>query len=237
VTRLDVAWDDKTEQVTGVLDVDLVRDEVKAGHFTSRWKGGHGRWGWGNQDGETVYFGSGSSDAMLRVYNKRLERIAKGHADQVEGVGHWQRVELQLRRERADAAAELFQGVTRDRARTMRTLAGILRGYLDFKVPSSTDTNRRRWVTAPWWAAFLGFVEKCKLVVERVRRTVETVKAWLSSCAGPSLALVQEALGVVAGRAWLAETVDQGRARWGAKHRAILAASGLAVPAGAAFGG
>ena len=222
ITRLDLAWDDKT----GVLDLDRMETEVRAGNFTSRWKGGYRRWGWGNQAGETLYFGSRSSDAMLRAYDKRQERIAKEDFDAVDGLDHWVRVELQLRRDRAEAAAALFQDVKERPRRVFAELAGVLRGYLEFKTPSPTDSNRRRWEPAGWWLDFLGHVEKARLAVEVIVKTIHDVMGWLADAVAPSLALVDAALGADRARSFLEEQTVNGRARWGPRHRAILAASG-----------
>jgi len=215
VTRLDVAWDDQE----GALDLLTVREATKKGNFTTRWKGGYRRDGWGNQEGDTLYFGSRSSDAFLCFYDKRQERLAKGH---LVDVDHWVRVELRLRRKRAEAAAAAFQRAKPDQEGVFRHLAGVLRGYLEFKTPNATDSNKRRWKAADWWLAFLGHVSKAKLAVEVVKRTIDHVKGWVWQQVAPSLALIQE----VNGSDWLArfvrDAVKDGRARWGPRHDRIL---------------
>jgi phage replication initiation protein len=219
VTRLDVAWDDKT----GVLDLDVMERAVEAGHFTSRWRGGHTWKGWGaNAGGRTLYFGSSRSDSMLRCYDKRAERLNKGLDVEEE---HWVRVEAQFRRKRADAVAELFEGVNERPRRVFAKLAGILRGYIEFKMPNATDSNKRRWEPAGWWLTFLGHVEKARLTLEKVVRTIHHVMDWVSAQVAPSLALLEEALGSDRAWAFLFAEAQEGRSRWGPKHRAILAAS------------
>jgi len=222
VTRLDVAFDD----LEGALDLGVMEDAVRAGHFTTRWKGGYKRWGWGNQAGDTLNFGSRGSDAFLRAYDKRLERLANvGECDKE----HWIRVELQLRRERADVVARLFQTVNDNARAVLVYLAGVVRGYLEFKTPSATDSNKRRWAPAGWWLSFLGFVEKARIHVDKVVRTIQHVMDWIGRQVAPSLALVEAALGSDQGWAFLYAMADQGRARWGPRHRAILSASAVAV--------
>jgi len=225
VTRLDVAWDDKTSEASGLLDLEVMKQAVADEAFTTRWRGGYKRDGWGNQSGDTVYFGSRRSDAMLRAYDKVEERIANNHADQVEGVGHWTRVELQLRRKRADVAAAVFQRVNEDPVGVFRFLAGVLRGYLEFKVPNASDSNKRRWEPAAWWLAFLGHVEKAKLTVEALVRTIQHVKDWLARSVAPSLALVEAVMGKDDGWAWLFRQTDEAKARWGPRHWAIVNAA------------
>jgi len=228
VTRLDVAWDDQS----GLLDVGRIEQEVRDGNFTSRWKGGHVRWGWGNQSGETLNFGYKGSDAMLRIYDKLAERHAKirdGKADpsEVEGIDHWTRVELQLRRKRADVVAGLFQNVKKDAQAVFIHLAGVLRGYLEFKVPNPHDSNKRRWEPASWWLAFLGWVEKARLVIEQEVRTVDQVREWIATQVAPSLAVLDRALGRERTLAYLTAEMTEARSRLGPRHRAILAASGV----------
>ena len=219
VTRVDVAWDDKE----GALDLDVMEAAVNEGSFTSRWRGGHTWKGWGDKAGsQTLYFGSGKSDTMLRCYDKRAERLSKGHEVSED---HWLRVELQLRRKRADAAAEVFQGAKVDPRAVFRHLAGILRGYLEFKVPSVSDSNKRRWEPAPWWVSFLGDVEKARLEVDAAVRTIGHVKAWVSNQVAPSLALLEKWMGSEAAWSFLRAQAVDGRARWGPRHRAILQAT------------
>jgi len=162
---------------------------------------------------------------MLRTYDKRAERIQKGHEDQVEGIEHWVRVELQLRRKRADAAAALFQASKADQVGVMRQLAGVLRGYVEFKTPTTADSNKRRWAPAEWWLTFLGHVEKARLVVEKIVRTIEDVQDWVSSQVAPSLALLEKALGFDRAWSFLRSEATAGRARWGPRHLAILRAT------------
>lgn len=221
VTRFDAAWDD----LDGALDLDVVEAALDAGEFTSRWKRGYrvkGFQGFAGP-GRTFYLGSGKSDAMLLIYDKAAERAAAG----VEFQGdHWVRVELRLRRERANTAAAVFKSVTQNAAAAMAHLAGVLRGYIEFKTPDASDSNKRRWAVAPWWSAFLGHVEKARLTVGQAElRTLDDVKAWVARQVGPSLALLQEAMGFEDAWAFLFAEAKDGRERWNAKHLAIIAAS------------
>jgi len=173
--------------------------------------------------GRTFYLGSPLSDSMLLVYDKKQERAAAGVP--FEGK-HWVRVELRLRRERANVAATLFKGVREDAGRVMRHFAGVLRGYIEFKEPNEGDSNKRRWKPAAWWLEFVGDVEKASLAVrERELATVKDIKKWFSLQVSPSMALLEESMGQVEAWAWLLGAAELGRYRWTARHRAILAAS------------
>ena len=199
---------------------------MEAGHYTTRWKKADPRQSFdlarGEYDGNGITFGRRVSDACLRVYNKRLERVVKGFED----PGHWIRAELELKRKRADAAAELYQAG--DVQGFFRHLAGVIRGYIEFKTPNPSDSNKRRWDVVSWWSRFLDGCEKARLSLqEQVKRTVESVMAWLDRSVGPSLAVVLEVLGQD-GDAWFRDVLKDGKRRWKGKHR-MLASEGLSL--------
>ena len=219
-TRLDCAFDDKI----GLLDLDLVGEALRSGDFVARWKD----WKYyqsskGGVLGETYYLGSGRSDSQLRVYDKRAERLQKGHGEQVEGVPHWIRVELQLRRKRAHAAAVEVKAAG---ARVWWHLAGVLRGMVEFKQPG-TSSQKTRWEPAAWWLRFLGGVEKARLVVDRQVRTLDNVRSWVLGQVAPSLAVLEQGMGFDAAWSFLYQVAQEGHKRLGPRHRAIIAAGAL----------
>mgnify|MGYP001328265238 CR=1 FL=1 len=224
-TRVDLCWD----ETSGLLDLAVVRDALRNRDYTARWRD---NWRYiestkGTRDhgpvrGETIYMGSSKSDTQLRCYDKRAERLQKGHEVEVD---HWVRVELQLRRKRADAVSRLWAQVRTDAEAVVTRLTGFLRSMVEFKDASSRDTNATRRPVAGWWARFLGFCEKASVeVVQAEARTVEDLQAWVDRQVGPSLALVEEKLGFAKTWAWLYEVVQDGRSRWGPRHKAILMA-------------
>jgi hypothetical protein len=221
-TRVDVALDDRE----GLLDLGTMLEHLEHRWFTSRWRKGFHKRGLdlagGGYDGNTLELGKRVSDAMLRCYDKRLERIQAGDDD----PGHWVRVELELKRERADAAAHLY--ANREESAFFAELAGVVRGYIEFKDPNGGDTNRRRWPVAAWWLAFLEGAEKARLTLrEAVKRTVDHVREWIAKQVAPSLAVVVEYMGERDAVYWLKAEARDGRRRWKGRHKAILRASGL----------
>lgn len=225
VGRIDVAWDDRA----GVLpSPGVIRDWAYQGNVSSRWKSvrrsdnfklhsNHDK----GDEGETVYFGSSESDAMLRIYDKAAERRAAGET--VEGS--WVRVELQMRHDRAHLMACEVAKVWRDGARAVSRLVGVLRGYIDFKAPNPGDSNVRRWATVSWWVAFLEDATKARLVTEKVVKTLDTVRSWVERSVSASLATIEKGMGFDGAWAWLYEVVNDGKKRMGARHQAILSAS------------
>lgn len=144
VTRLDLAFDDHT----GLLDIYRIRQDMLDQNYTSC-----SRW-WLVETGSTgncVYVGSPQSAIRIRIYDKAAER---GFDD----GRHWIRVELQLRSKRSlAAAAELVKN-----HHIGRTVCGILRNYLNFRVPTE-DTNKSRWPIAEYWDNMLLDMERISL--------------------------------------------------------------------------
>jgi phage replication initiation protein len=210
-SRLDLAIDDRV----GVLDLAPIRAAVMSWDLVSRWrqadlhlnirrtKGGV------HQAGDGVTFGNALSKARLCIYDKSLEQKTEGH---------WVRVELRLRDERADAMVEALGTIG------FAAVPMVLRGYLEFKV-ADTATRRTNWQPAEWWSAFLGEVEKLSLGVAPALRTVEKLDRWLRGQVSPGLAVwafVKTAQGAHAPDL-IAELVEQGAERWRSWHRSMLA--------------
>lgn len=150
ITRLDLAYDDHI----GTLDLYRIAADVRDRHYTSPSKKSQIIWSddqVNNVQGLSVYIGSKSSDVLIRIYDKAAEREFGAEL-------HWVRCELQLRHERCTAAvAEILK-----HEHVGRTASGILRNYIQFREPNSTDTNPSRWPVAPYW-------DKVLLDMERVR--------------------------------------------------------------------
>ena len=135
VTRLDMAYDDHT----GILDIDVLRDDTDDHMYVSRsktWKVEYG------SKGTTIYHGSPKSDMYIRIYDKAAER-------DLENV-HWIRVELQMRDEIAQG---FIAGLMRNPVGVH--FRGVLHNYLRYVVDPGIDSNMSRWPIAAYWAELL----------------------------------------------------------------------------------
>lgn len=144
LTRLDVAFDDHS----GLLDIAEVCQDVRDQSYVSRFRG----WQVVDSDGgSSATLGSRSSEILVRIYDKAAER---GFVD----GRHWVRVELQLRRDRAEAFV-LAQGDVGYK------FAGVLTNYVRFvDVPDdSVDNNRWRWPCKAYWAALVDGAQRIRL--------------------------------------------------------------------------
>lgn len=216
-TRLDLAMDDRE----GLLDLDQIERDLRAGNVTSLFRRNRRSCrkyedfdlGGGEASGRTLYLGRPTSDVQVRFYDKGA---------QLKQEGHWIRCEVQLRGIRAQLAAEAIV-----EHGDLRAVAGILRSYVQFRVPNGSDSNRRRWEVAGWWDAFLGAVERINLTAPGKPKSVQEVAGWIEKQLAPNLALVAAGLGwsVDDAYSWVSRLCQEGRKRWDHRHRAILAAA------------
>lgn len=212
LTRLDVAMDDRA----GLLQKQAIEQAIDGGRVVSRYKSVHEHrsrsLSEGSEEGWTRYFGANSSETKIRVYDKCLERLAKGE----EAEGHWMRVELQARREKAQELARVIV------AFGMSGVASVIRGLLEFK-EQGTHSQRERWDCCSWWSDFLEGVGKLRLSLSPVVRTIEKVRAWLWSAVAPLAAVVHAFDGN--SMAFFEEMVSDGRERWRSRHKQLLGAT------------
>jgi len=227
VTRFDAAFDD----FDGLLDLAVIGQAVAGKDYVSRWRRKPRHMTDYETGGQTWYFGSAASDAFCLIYDKRAERehmANRGKCEPFDG-DHWVRVELRLRRERANAAASMFKRAKADASSVMRDLAGVLRHYLEFKAPGK-DSNLRRRPVAAWWLEFIGFVERAKLELPTPEvKTVDDSVSYVVRQVAPTLAVIREYMGPEVYRKWVKQETDEGKHRWKAHHKARLVASGVAA--------
>lgn len=182
-TRVDFALDD----TVGMLDLTQIISSVKAGAFVSRAR----KWTHieNSEGGETISFGSRSSDSYIRIYDKAAEQT---QAKKKFVVGHWVRVELELKRERADAAIlTLLASINPDEQ--VKNVFGWFRSALDFKT-IGTDSNKSRWQTVEWWEKFLAYCEKVRIFLSQSVRTAQQVVDWIDRQVAPSLLVAMTVL-------------------------------------------
>ena len=173
ITRFDVAFDDHT----GVLDMKTIQDAIEAQRYVSPsnfWETIR------SSEGQSAYIGSPKSLIRIRIYDKAAER---GYTD----GRHWNRVELQLRDERADKFIRLtVKAPTKKAGEPMKPVSvaqptykgtgevaedltlgqafsGVLLNYLRIVEPSETDSNKSRWQMTDYWASILEEVGKISL--------------------------------------------------------------------------
>ena len=163
LTRLDVAYDD----LTGVLDLDMMLDYADHHYFVSRFAtknieqiampGDNGRIAKGLNCGSKA-----NGLVYIRIYNKALERGFDEKTCSELGLPypfHWVRCELQLRK---DNACGFISRVSQSSLSDVYT--SVLRNYLSFREVNVGESNKRRWEESPWWTEFLNNARAISIV-------------------------------------------------------------------------
>lgn len=140
ITRLDVAYDDHT----GVLDVGRVSQDTQCGMFVSRseyWECIT------SSKGTSIQIGSPQSKVLVRIYDKAAERGKLGE--------HWNRVEIQMRDDRAGQFSQIPLPIG-------EAFAGVLLNYLRYVVPDM-DSNKWRWPMTDYWYDLVADAERISI--------------------------------------------------------------------------
>lgn len=181
-TRIDAAVDD----FKGYFTIRQLRGKIRRGEASSKFKTARGiekvKIADGSEAGETLYLGSDKSAVQVRFYDKLKERQGAG-VEIEEGLTVWNRTEIQMRDKRADKFALILIRSYADNSNSAvnaeigRIIAGVLKNYVNFLMPSN-DSNKARWEKCSWWLEFLGEVEKVRLSQKAPDRTIEQTKKW-----------------------------------------------------------
>lgn len=137
----------------------------------------------GRSEGQTIYFGSAFSDIQFRVYEKDYERENAGKENEAH-LTTWNRFELQMRDERAQAAVmAILSGIS-----SGRLVFGIMSNYVDFLDRQRSDSNKARWPRTKWWDDFLASAEKLRLAKQAPDKTIDRKREWMEKQVTPTFA-------------------------------------------------
>ena len=190
ITRLDIAFDD----LLGLLDVQHMYEKLLSGAVTTRFRKvarvQGAAVGENRKIGDTLNIGSRSSQAFVRIYDKKAEQEYRGI--DVSEIGSWTRVELELKKEKAHMFSGLLarSSTSKDNGTAGEMSVNLLYGLLDFKVVDQNDDNKTRWATSGWWLEFLGANKKLRLSIPVSIKTIDTAKRWVATQVAPTLAMI-----------------------------------------------
>jgi DNA relaxase NicK len=217
-TRLDVAFDVFSKDI---LDLDDISKAIKDGLCVSKWRTAREFSTFNLKDGTPVggdglggfTFGSRSSRAYLRIYNKRQERLTK--AGECEH-SYWIRVEMEYKSDNAIAVGKMTM-----HNKSLDWFGENLRYYLDIKASGQTDENRSRWTSVTWWVELTAMV-KTRLPLARkiVQDVVIASKRWIKEQVAPTLAFLLKWDG--GDILWISEIMQDGLTRLSAKQQRAL---------------
>lgn len=105
---------------------------------------------------------------------------------------HWVRFEIQMR---DDHALQFLSLMT---FRTVgKTFAGVVNKYVRYVRPSDTDTNKRRWPLADYWANFIETAEKLSLYqTPGIEYNLDKLERYVIKQCGASLITYIEIVGL-----------------------------------------
>lgn len=173
ITRVDLALD------TNVKLIDKVRKSVDNKKYISKCRnisyickslGSSTRT-------ETIYFGSRSSELMIRLYDKAVEQ-------KLENID-WERWEIVLKK---DKIKEVIPYLEKNISQTFRNIL-----YTYYRPIKAIESNKSRSKVCSWYLDFLGKVEKISLYSEPKEKTIEDKWLWLEKQVAPTMALLSEA--------------------------------------------
>lgn len=182
-TRVDISIDDFTNKYFTVKKIQkYINDSLVKSKFKSTIQ--FIKKGVGNNilDGNTVWFGSRSSQIMICIYNKLEERLNNNCLIN-SSIKYWTRCELRFRDIKAQ---EVINNITILNQDLNSYIKGILLNYIQFLVPSLTDSNKSRWETATWWTAYCNNVERIQLSSLPYDTSISKKQSWLDSTVSKS---------------------------------------------------
>lgn len=176
-TRLDVSIDDFSNKYFDIkklvyyINNGLVRSKFKSTiHFNKT--------GINDQklDGNTIWFGSRSSQIMVCFYDKLQERTNNNYIID-DHIKHWIRTEVRFRDLKAHEFATRFSINDED---INCLLKGILINYIQFLKNPGNDSNKSRWPIVSWWSDFTDNVCRLRLSSLPLETSISKKKSWLN---------------------------------------------------------
>lgn len=214
VSRLDVAIDDISYDEKRYYKLDLGRIEraLKRHEFATRLtcKTHYGKdvvevtnISYENSklngySGKTLYIGNTKSNTHIRIYDKLAERKDKGF-EVDEKIKHWARFELVYRNKNALAVAEKIVELSGSCGAFEKFIAENINYYIRFVVVDGKPdvSHMCRYKSKRWWLAFVGTVEKSKLVhIKPDRNEFKKKVNWYKRTVAPTVRVLLEVVPV-----------------------------------------
>jgi hypothetical protein len=212
-SRVDVALDDMERAVEIARVVDAAAtgnffDAVSTTTISSSSRGG--------AVGQTVYFGSPSSDKRLRVYDKTVE--SKGSRDCI-------RWEVEFRRKKSVAFMDSWMSaMSKSDDKALQLMVSSVVGAVDFRQRHlSGDKERARCKSLVWWVAMKkrlsseGIRIRVPVVVQSLQRGID----WIKRAVAPTLSAVCTVLGQNA-KSFMDELMYEGAVRMSSQKRELV---------------
>ncbi len=210
-TRVDIAYDEMSycRNDINYYPYDVL-ELYEGGYVSTNVKSASVRYNSDGAGGSSLYFGSRSSDCMLRIYDKQVEQEMKTGSV----FPFWVRWEFELKHEYADNFVKdylLFD--------ISSSYFGLLGKFL--RIVDRTSDNVTRCETNKKWLQFLRFVDRdVVLYKKRAEPTLDDSAKWIAKQVVPTLLAVAMVSGN--GLDWVSDMLIDARSRLcGAKVSAV----------------
>ena len=223
ICRIDFAFDDKTETNNGLLSMSKIQKYADNKQYVSLFRVCDPHKNGDNSDyatpddeshvmeyscamkrkkdvcGHTIYFGNKKSNAFIRFYDKRAERLFKEYNCNIENapeefrlIKHWVRMEIVFKRTIAMKICNSM--LLLNEKEFSEYLAKVINNYIRFIEPD--NVRRERCSVSKWWIKFIGVIETAKLKAMHFKKS-DYVSAfrWLERSLAPTLNAVLSRVG------------------------------------------
>lgn len=183
-SRLDIALDDIHEEYYSVMGV---ARRLRSSKYVARFKEYSIVRAYKSEDeslrGQTIYLGKRGSDTFMRIYDKRLEQLAKCPSlPELPPTCRW---ELELKDDSVDCFVRLmlFEDMTLQQAYAY-TLSRF------FRIIKKDNVRKSRCSMEKKYNEMLGHIPSCQINSSKKILDIDKKKSWLLKSVSKSLALV-----------------------------------------------
>lgn len=242
VTRADIYYDDFAK----VISPESLHHQCKQGGVgVPRFENMRG---WdeyhlqnGANQGYTLYFGSNRSEKQIRFYDKfhesggkincyRWEVELKGQYAEKFGEALVERLAASLDCSSLNSSLDFITNYYKELLKGAIAFYDVPPGVRPRDLPRNwASRSRLCW----WWSELLAGLEPAKLVLDRVKPTLQRSVDWIVSQVAPSLALIRMAYGHwrIPFHHWLSEKIDKGEDRMSDRHYQMMQDALIVSPA------
>lgn len=171
ITRLDIALDSFKNLIDKIIKKYEKNEYITKFRSTKKIENKKGD----EKNGTTLYFGSRSSDIMIRIYDKAKEQKIKNL--------EWLRIEFEIKKEYAkDVVLKILNSSLSE------VFSGLLSNYLNFVTKKEKNVSRSKVCT--WWLELIQGAKKIRIYKDPKEKNIDDLKLWLLKQVSTSLATV-----------------------------------------------
>lgn len=149
----------------------------------------------GSVYGRTLYFGSRSSEVMIRMYDKRQERIDRNYYVPFDS---WVRCELEMKSDSANKFAEIIANGN-DLGMCIKGVLGnslrFVQGTKESIAIARENNNQSKLPLVKWWEEFLDGVQPLKISKKATETSIEKSTDWFIATASKQMAKLDFLMG------------------------------------------